>query len=448
MVRTKSVVTGLAMGAVALVLAGCMGSSGGGDGDSAKGPLAVWWAKGITNAEDEAARSIVDEWSKKTGTQVKIDFFEGTDLPAKISTAIKAGNAPDIAFSPDADQKLNPQLATEGKLLDVSSVIESRQDDLLPLGQNATPRGSNGEYYAVPVELMPFFPFYRADLVAEAGLPKTPPTDWDGYWSYFQKAQDELHAKGNNKVYGIGLPASTASLDGTGNLMWLFNAMGVDFLDEDGNLQNTPENIDALTRAFQWQKDLFDKGYIPQSSISWQSADNNALLESGDLVMTPNPTLSIATGAEKDNPEYYKQIALAPWPKGPDGNDVALPLQVKNLVIFASTKNPEPAKDLVSFIVQPDNLQQYMEAANGLFGPVYKSQWDNKYWESNRFVSVMKQEVLNGNITVWPYSINAKFSSVFNETLMTRAMGNVILGKATPKQAATQLMNRIETLLK
>ncbi len=426
--------------ALAFALSGCMAQST--EEGSVEGKVTVWWSKGNTDAEDVAAQAIVDAWSEETGSEVELVFMLNEELPTKLSAAVQAGNAPDIAYSPAADAQLFPSLAANGHLADVADVVAAIEDDLLEVGIASAPKGADGEIYSVPIQLQPFDVFYRTDLIEKAGMSAPPPTEWDDYWAYWKEAQDKLRAQGD-EVYGVGLPMSTVAQDGDNLMMWLFAAFGASL-----ELENTPANEKAIAQALAFAKDLYDTGYMPSGVVSWAGPDNNTELERGGLVMTPNPTLSVMTGAKVNNPEYFENLAVAAWPTGPTGDVVPLPLKVNTAVVFSSSKNVELAKQLLAFIIEPDNLQGYMETHNGMFVPVNKAQWENSFWGQSEFHQVVKEEVTTGEIVPWPYAYNVKFADVFNEKLFTQVAGEVLLGTLSPDEGAKSFLSQTEALVK
>ncbi|MFS0892695.1 ABC transporter substrate-binding protein [Microbacterium sp. 179-I 3D3 NHS] len=440
----KRTVIGAGLAAAALMLTGCMGGATPPDEEPASQPgtLTVWWAKGNTDAEDEAVKAIVDAWAEETGNKVELVLMLNEDFPTKLSAAVQAGRGPDIAYSPAADAQLFPTLAADGVLADVSQIVDAIREDLLPVGIDSSPKGENGEIYSVPIQLQPFDVFYRTDLLEKAGMDTEPPSDWEGYWDFWMSAQDELRAQGD-AVHGIGLPVSTVAQDGDNFIMWLFAAFGA-----SPELENTLENAEAIGKAYAFLKDLYDRDYMPSAAINWAGPDNNTELERGGLVMTPNPTLSVATGALVSNPEYFDKLAVAPWPTGPDGDVVPLPLKTTSAVILEQSKNPELAEELLTYFIQPENLQTYMETHNGMFVPVNRAQWEDPFWSESSFHQIVKDEVTTGKIVPWPYAYNRKFADVFNEALFTRPAGEVLLGAVEPDAAAQAFLDQVEALVK
>lgn len=438
--KTSITLAGLTI--ASLSLAGCMGGAAvEAEPASEPGTVTVWWAKGNTEAEDEAATAIVEAWAEETGNEVEFVLLVNEDFPTKLSAAVQAGNGPDIAYSPAADAQLFPTLAADGVLADVSDIVETMGEDLLDVGIDSAPKGDAGEVFSVPIQLQPFDVFYRTDLLEKAGMSDTPPTEWDEYWQFWKDAQDTLREQGES-VHGIGLPVSTVAQDGDNFIMWLFAAFGA-----TPELDNTPANAEAIAEAYAFLKELYDEDYMPSAAVSWAGPDNNTELERGGLVMTPNPTLSVATGALANNPEYFENLAVAAWPTGPDGDVVPLPLKTTSAVVLADSKNLELSKELLTYFIQPENLQTYMETHNGMFVPVNTAQWEDEFWAESDFHQIVKTEVTEGEIVPWPYAYNRKFADVFNETLFTRVAGEVLLGSASPEDAAQSFLDQVEALV-
>ena len=431
----------------AIVLSGCASAAPQSEQIGEGGEtLTIWWHKGIAAAEDEAAKQILEDWAAESGNSVSVNFIVNEDLPTKITGAEQGGNLPDLAFTSYGDAQLLPRLAADGSLADVTDVVDEIRDDLIPVSIESIPTGADGELLAVPIKLQSFHSYYRTDLTEEAGMPEEVPGDWEGFWDYFAEAQDNLAAEGK-EVYATGLPASTTTDDADYVLIWLFNAFGAQLLNEEGEPQNTTAVRDAVAASFDFQKDLYDSGREPSAAISWGGVDNNNELERGSLIMTPNPGLSIPAGARTANPEYFDSLAIAPWPTSPSGDSIDVPVQVKTGVVFESSENQELAKDLLRYLTEPENLQVYMEAANGIYLPVNTTQWENPYWESDRFLTAAKAEILAGNAANWPFVVNPAFSEVLTQKVLTRALGEVMLGTKTSEVAAQEVLDQIESIV-
>ena len=90
--------------------------------------LNIWWEKGFNLEEDEAFRTLVSNWSKKTNRKVKLSFYTTSELLEKADRALQGQKIPDIIMSHKADMTLYPRLAWRGKLADVADLIKPIRD--------------------------------------------------------------------------------------------------------------------------------------------------------------------------------------------------------------------------------------------------------------------------------------------------------------------------------
>ncbi|WP_031012186.1 ABC transporter substrate-binding protein [Streptomyces sp. NRRL F-5727] len=175
--RTSRVIAGAATALAVLTACG-----GGGDAaDSAAGkPVTItfWgWAKG--------SKDVVDAFNA-SHTDIKVTFEE---IPsgnaggyAKISNAVKAGNAPDLV---SIEYPSLPEFVSSGALQEIGDVFpDSARAGLLPQAVELTTLG--GKTWAVPFDAAPQALYYRKDLFAKHGIEV--PTTWDA----FRKAAEQV----------------------------------------------------------------------------------------------------------------------------------------------------------------------------------------------------------------------------------------------------------------
>ncbi|MFB7592650.1 ABC transporter substrate-binding protein [Streptomyces sp. NPDC056169] len=175
--RTSRVIAGTATALAVLTACG-----GGGD-DTANKPnepvtLTFWgWAKG--------SKDVVDAFNA-SHTDIKVTFEEipsGTAGGyAKISNAVKAGNAPDLV---SIEYSSLPEFVSSGALQDIGGEFtEADRAKLLPQTVELTTLG--GKSWAVPFDAAPQAFFYRKDLFAKYKVQV--PTTWDE----FRKAAEQV----------------------------------------------------------------------------------------------------------------------------------------------------------------------------------------------------------------------------------------------------------------
>ncbi|WP_017239626.1 ABC transporter substrate-binding protein [Streptomyces sp. SS] len=175
--RTSRVIAGTATALAVLTACG-----GGGDDTANKssGPVTItfWgWAKG--------SKDVVDAFNAShTDIQVKFEEIPSGTAGgyAKISNAVKAGNAPDLV---SIEYSSLPEFVSSGALQDIGDQFtEADRAKLLPQAVELTTLG--GKSWAVPFDAAPQAFFYRKDLFAryKVAVPAT--------WDEFQKAAEQV----------------------------------------------------------------------------------------------------------------------------------------------------------------------------------------------------------------------------------------------------------------
>ncbi|WP_369146000.1 ABC transporter substrate-binding protein [Streptomyces sp. R44] len=175
--RTSRVIAGTATALAVLTACG-----GGGDDTANKpnGPVTItfWgWAKG--------SKDVVDAFNAShTDIQVKFEEIPSGNAGgyAKISNAVKAGNAPDLV---SIEYAALPEFVSSGALQDIGDQFtEADRAKLLPQSVELTTLG--GKSWAVPFDAAPQAFFYRKDLFAKYKVEV--PTTWDA----FKKAAEQV----------------------------------------------------------------------------------------------------------------------------------------------------------------------------------------------------------------------------------------------------------------
>ena len=94
---------------------------------------------------------------------------------------------------------------------------------------------------------------------------------------------------------------------------------------------------------------LTDK-VTPPSALGWNDGGNNGSFISGQSAMVVN-TGSIVKALQKDNPDVLKQTGVVVLPAGPAGRFTAG--ISNNLAIFENAPNPELARELMMYLMDP-----------------------------------------------------------------------------------------------
>lgn len=161
--------------------------------------LKIWWDKGFTVEEDEALQRLVSNWEKQTGNKVKLSFYSTDELSQKVERELRTGDLPDLIALFKSEKSLAARLAWEGKLADVSDVIEPvlslYPETVLQTVNFYNKVEQKRSYYALPIHQATIHVYYWRDLLEKVGRSDDIPKDWDAFWKFWKQIQDELRAK-------------------------------------------------------------------------------------------------------------------------------------------------------------------------------------------------------------------------------------------------------------
>ncbi|HZH05373.1 MAG TPA: extracellular solute-binding protein, partial [Lautropia sp.] len=149
---------------------------------SAQEKLVVWWTKGFYPAEDKALNEMIQRFEKKTNTQVELSLYAVQDVIPKTVAALGAGSIPDVAMGHTFDFQVAGKWAAEGRLADLTDVIEPIKGRFLDNTiSTAWFAGQDGKkcYFAMPIYQQTMHVNYWKDMLTEAGFkPADIPTGW------------------------------------------------------------------------------------------------------------------------------------------------------------------------------------------------------------------------------------------------------------------------------
>ena len=108
----------LLAGAVAVVALMTAGAA------TAQERLNVLWVKGFYKAEDDALFEAIRKYEQRTGVKVELTQFPVQDMIPRTVAALDAGTPPDVAYADVYDFQVAARWAFEGRLEDISDIIE------------------------------------------------------------------------------------------------------------------------------------------------------------------------------------------------------------------------------------------------------------------------------------------------------------------------------------
>ena len=205
--------------------------------------LTVWWGKGFYKAEDDALFAAIKKFEAKyPKVKVELSLYAPQEMIPKTVAALDAGNPPDVAYGDVYDFQVTAKWAYEGKLEDVSSIIEPIRGKFEPQALSTTflynDATKTRAYYAYPIKQQTMHIQYWKDMLAEAGLQgKRHPEGWKDYWSFWcDKVQPAYRQKTGNRGFGIGQPMGVDSSDSFFSFLTFMDAYNVKLVNDTGKL--------------------------------------------------------------------------------------------------------------------------------------------------------------------------------------------------------------------
>jgi multiple sugar transport system substrate-binding protein len=433
---------------------------------SAQEKLTVWWVKGFYPSEDAALYEAIKKFEAKTGVKVDLSQYPIQDMIPKTVAALDSGTPPDVAYADVYDFQVMGKWASEGKLEDISSIIEPMKGEFAPntietafLYNDKTKKKA---YYAFPMKQQTIHIEYWLDMLADAGFKESDiPKTWKEYWNFWcDAAQPGLRKKSGKRDFGIGQPMGVDSSDSFFSFLTFADAYNVKLVDDDGKLLVDDPKVKAgLISAMNDYTAIYTKGCTPPSSTSWKDPDNNVAFHNKTTIMTHNATISIAAKWLDDannatlteeqrataKKNYYELIRTAGWPNKPDGKPLEYRAAVKVGGIFEQAKNKTRAKEFVAFMMQDENLTPYVEGALGRWFPVTKKAQKSAFWDGDSHRKSVRDQFANGTVT-FEFTKNYKFTIVNAENVWAKAMNRIVNEKVPTEQAIDEMIARIKAI--
>ncbi|EDX86093.1 Bacterial extracellular solute-binding protein, putative [Synechococcus sp. PCC 7335] len=419
--------------------------------------LVVLWDKGYVIEEDEAIRQVVEDWVANGGLPVKLSFFNSGETAPKTLRASRSGASPDILF---AAKSVYPVSEWEGRLADVTDVVAPLADsytaDALQAakvyGSEKSGSQKGDRYYAVPLNQSTIHIYYWKDLLQEAGYtPEDIPTDWDGFWRFWQQVQTNLSDNHPN-LRSIGLPYSADATDTYHAFEQVLAAYDVKLLDDSGNLRlDDPKIKSRIAQCLDWYLQFYREGYVPESAVNWLDPENNRNLLDRDVVMTPNPTMSIPAAVRNDEDIYFKKLGSIEFPNTVRGLPSPHFVSIRQAVVFNDAPHQQAAKDFLSYLVQPEVLNTFLKTSYGRYVPPGLSQIEaDDYWHDSNdpHVSTVIKTITEGRTLPSYNALNPDYGTVMERNIWGQIIHKMAVDKLSAQQAAEEAIEAIEAIFR
>jgi multiple sugar transport system substrate-binding protein len=433
---------------------------------SAQEVLNVSWVKGFYKSEDDALYETIKKFEQKTGVKVELSQYPVQDMIPKTVASLDSGTPPDVAYADVYDFQVTGKWAFEGRLEDISDIIEPIKDRFAPNTVETTyllnEKTGKRAYYAYPIKQQTMHIQYWVDMLNQAGFQEADiPKTWKEYWAFWcGKVQPAYRKASGQRAYGVGQPLGVDGSDSFYSFLTFADAYNVKMVDDDGKLLvDDPKVKEGLASALADYTEPYTDGCAPPSATSWKDPDNNVAFHNKTTVLTHNATISIAAKwlDDMNNPtlnaeqraqakkNYDELIRTAGFPLKPDGSKMVYRAAVKTGVIFSESRNKTRAKEFVTFLLEEENLTPYVEGSLGRWFPVTKEGQERPFWKADPHRQSVYNQFKDGTVT-FEFTKNYKFTILNNENIWAKAASRVINEKVPVDKAVDEMLTRIKAV--
>ena len=329
-------------------------------------------------AEDDAFMKMVDAFSKAMNVKVSVSNESFDDIQPKASVAANTGQGPDLVWGLYSLPQLFPDKCV--RLGDVADHLGKKYGNWLP--SPATYGKYKDEWIAVPVAVNGGYMNYRISSMEKAGF-KTFPTDYPGFLELCKGL------KKNGTPSGFALGHATGDANGWVHaFLWGHGGYLTD--QNDKIIINSPETAKAL----EYMKEL-SQTFI-EGTPSWNDASNNKAFLAGEVHLTMNGISIYVAAKTAGAAGDAKQKAIADdmnhalYPVGPIGHPTELHLAFP-ILAFNYTKYPNACKAFIAFMMEAQNYNPWLEAAQGYLTQTLNAYAANPVWTADPKTTVFRE---------------------------------------------------------
>lgn len=403
----------LAACVVALLL-GCTGKDDGRE-------VVEFWAMGY---EGEAVAELIPEFeSAHPGIRIRLQQLPVTSAHEKLLTAFAGDSLPDVCA-------LGNTWLPEFALLDALAPLDAHLADTPSLVADDYFTGAwdtgviDGQVYGVPWYVETRLPFYRRDLLAQAGI-DTPPADWDEWRTAMAAVKREV----GPERYAILLPINEVE-----PLLSLAIQQPDPLLRDGGRYGNF--RSPGFKRALAFYREMFDQGWAPrmantQISNVWDEFGR------GFFSFYINGPWNIAEFRQRLPAALSDAWMTMPLP-GPDGPGASV-AGGTSFVIFRDSPHKQSAWAWIAFLSRPD-VQARFHARTGDLPP-RRSAWQGEALANDVHARAFREQLER----VKPTPKVPEWERIANEMLVVGE--RVAAGRLSVDEAAAELDRRADAIL-
>jgi multiple sugar transport system substrate-binding protein len=297
-------------------------------------------------------------------------------------------------------------------------------------------------WWGIPFSVHGGGQFARRDLFEAAGI------DPDSMETYDLRRDGALAVSNpDEEIYGWGLTVNRSG-DGSGFIANVIHNWGGSVTNAEMTelIFNSPETVAAV----EWLTEVYTAEQwapmLPPGVISWTDSSNNEAYLAGNIAYTHNAASVYAQSKAEGNPVYENTIVLEDA-MGPLGERLS-GSSGGQFIVAKGAANPELAKELALYLINPDVFLPMSTISAGLFLPSYAGYYEMEAvmaeFEADPNLARMGESAL-GSYPGLPYPAkpNPYFDAIDAQTILTDMMAQTITQGVSPADAVQQAHDRM-----
>ena len=415
----------------------------------------VLWVQGFVKEEDDAFKNLVAAYEKASGNKIEFSLIPFGPAMQKIVAGLTTGDTPDILFHDIADQAVVPQNTWNDKLIDVSDVVDTQKDKFHPTAllasryYNNVTKQRGFTYVPIKCGVLPFHVWNS--MVEKAGFKLSDaPKTWDAFWDFFKPMQKKLRETQRN-VYVHGLqPTTNGPADGNNTFHhFLIANGGNDIVTPDGQAHlDDPKVKEAVIKSLAYITTSYKEGYVPPGALSWSDADDNNAFHAKQIVMDLDGTISTEVAMFHEKEKYNDAITLK-LPHDNAGQPMRAELGAAGAFIAKSAKKVAVAKDFLTYVIQPANLNLYLKTGLGRWlPPMPHLVKEDPFWlkEDPHRTAYATEGMIDPTVPNYP-CFNPGYAEANSQQVWGIAVADVVRDGMTVQAAADKALKRLGVIL-
>ncbi|HET9748122.1 MAG TPA: ABC transporter substrate-binding protein [Casimicrobiaceae bacterium] len=390
------------------------------------------WSQFVSGDWDQYMKN-VQKFQDKYQVEVRVDKEGWEDVRPKAAVAANTGAGPDIILSTNDDANLYPE-----KLVDVTDVctyLGSKYGGFYPVCDPYL-RPDGKKWIGVPLGVAGVCMVYRQSHMKAAGFDSFP-KDTAG----FLKLAKALKEKGTPPAFALG----NATGDGNTWCQWIVWAHGGKLVDQSNKVViNSPETLKAL----EYVKELYPT-FAP-GTLSWLDPNNNKAFLDGQISLTNNG-ISIYYAAKNSKDDKVKEMAAdiyhANMPVGPVGKPTEFQLFF-NQMIFKYSKYPRAAKEFLRFMMEPEQMDPWVQASIGYVTPALRHYEQNPIWTVDPKHTPYRDSMKNMLPSGYAGKMGYASAGALADFIVVNMVAEAASGSKSPQEAAERAQKRAERYYK